>query len=208
MLGAGGHASVLVDILRSQGRTPLAIVAPKLDMTRAALVGIEHWQEEEKILNYSPEQYELVNGIGSLPGNSLRAQLFSRYRKLGYNFVSVISSQAIISDYAVLEEGAQVMAGAIIQTGTQIGCNSIINTGAIVDHDCRIGDNNHIAPGALLCGGVVTGEVVHIGTSATVIQGISIGAYAVVGAGATLTKHLSEKQIVYAARGSVMPIKQ
>lgn len=208
MLGAGGHASVLVDILRSQGRTPIAIVAPKLDEMRTVLADIEYWQDEGKILELMPEQYQLVNGIGSLPGIDLRARLFSHYQKLGFSFASVISSQAIVSDYAFIEEGVQIMTGAIIQTGSRVGHNSIINTAAIVEHDCNIGANNHIAPGAVICGGVETGAGVHVGTNATVIQGITIGASAVIGAGATLTKHLGENQIAYVARGSVMPVKQ
>lgn len=208
MLGAGGHASVLVDVLRSQGRVPFALAAPTLDETRCALSCIEFWNDESQILDYDPNDVELINGIGSLPGNFLRAQLFARYHALGYRFAQVISKQAMISDYAVLDEGVQVMSGAIIQAGTRIGQNSIINTGAILDHDCHINRNNHIAPGVVLSGGVVTGEGVHIGTGASVIQSVSIGAYSVVGAGATLTRNLNENQIIYAARGSVMPIKQ
>ncbi|WP_371315774.1 acetyltransferase [Aeromonas sp. sif2433] len=208
VLGAGGHASVLVDILRSQGRSPMALVAPAAGVARAALTDIPLWHDEERILTHTPDEVELVNGIGSLPGSSLRSDLFARYRALGYRFAQVVSGRAIVSDHAVLAEGAQIMAGAILQAGTRIGPNSIINTGAIVDHDCQIGGDNHIAPGAVLSGGVVTGEGVHIGTGAAVIQGISIGAHAVVGAGATLTRPLGAKQIAYVARGSVMPIKQ
>ncbi len=198
---------MLVDMLRSQGVVPLALVAPTADAPRAALAGIPLWHDEE-ILTHLPDEVELVNGIGSLPGNPLRAELFARYRALGYRFASVVSTKAMVSDYAVLEEGVQVMAGAIIQTGTQIGANSIINTGAIVDHDCHLGGDNHVAPGAVLSGGVVTGERVHIGTGAVVIQGISIGSDAVIGAGATLTRPLGEKQIAYVALGSVVSIKQ
>lgn len=208
MLGAGGHASVLIDILRSQGRTPIAVVAPDLDKSRSVFSGIKHWQDDNELLRCRPDEYELVNGIGSLPGNPLRAELFARFRELGYRFASVISSQTILSDYAILEEGVQIMSGAVLQTGCRIGYNSIINTGAIVDHDCHIGNDNHIAPSAVLCGGVKTGAGVHVGTHATVIQGIIIGASAVVGAGATLTKNLGENQIAYVARGSVMPVKQ
>lgn len=208
VLGAGGHAAVLVDMLRSQGVVPLALVAPAAGAPRAVLADIPLWHDEAKILAYRPNEVELVNGIGSLPGNPLRAELFARYRALGYRFASVVSTKAMVSDYAVLEEGVQVMAGAIIQAGARIGANSIINSGAIVDHDCHLGDDNHVAPGAVLSGGVVTGERVHIGTGAAVIQGISIDADAVVGAGATLTRPLGEKQIAYVARGSVMPIKQ
>lgn len=208
VLGAGGHAAVLVDMLRSQGVVPLALVAPTAGAPRAVLADIPLWHDEAKILAYRPNEVELVNGIGSLPGSPLRAELFARYRALGYHFARVVSTQAMVSDYVVLEEGVQVMAGAIIQAGTRIGANSIINSGAIVDHDCHLAGDNHVAPGAVLSGGVVTGERVHIGTGAAVIQGISIGAGAVVGAGATLTHSLGEKQITYVARSSVMPIKQ
>ncbi len=199
---------MLVDMLRSQGVVPLALVAPAAGASRAVLADIPLWHDEAQILTHHPDEVELINGIGSLPGNSLRAELFARYRALGYRFASVVSAQAMVSAYAVLEEGVQIMAGAIIQADARIGANSIINTGAIVDHDCQLGGDNHVAPGAVLSGGVVTGERVHIGTGATVIQGISIGTYAVVGAGATLTRPLGEKQIAYVARGSVMPIKQ
>ncbi|MFM5331317.1 acetyltransferase [Aeromonas veronii] len=199
VLGAGGHASVLVDMLRSQGVVPIALVAPAAGTLRAALADIPFWHDE-KILTYHPDKVVLVNGIGSLPGNPLRATLFARYRALGYRFASVVSAQAMVSDYAVLEEGAQVMAGAIIQAGTQIGANSIINSGAIVDHDCRLGDDNHIAPGAVLSGGVVTGERVHIGTGAAVIQNIKIGSHTVVGAGATVVKDLANNQVLYVAK--------
>ncbi|PNW66366.1 acetyltransferase [Aeromonas veronii] len=199
VLGAGGHASVLVDMLRSQGVVPIALVAPAAGTLRAALADIPFWHDE-KILTHHPDKVVLVNGIGSLPGNPLRATLFARYRALGYRFASVVSAQAMVSDYAVLEEGAQVMAGAIIQAGTQIGANSIINSGAIVDHDCRLGDDNHIAPGAVLSGGVVTGERVHIGTGAAVIQNIKIGSHTVVGAGATVVKDLANNQVLYVAK--------
>lgn len=198
---------MLVDVLRSQGRTPMALVAPTKGTERAVLADISYWPDEKQILTMSPDDVELVNGVGSLPGNSLREELFARYKVLGYRFSRIISPRSIISDYAVLEEGVQVMAGAIIQTGVRIGQNSIVNTGAVIDHDCQIGAHNHIAPGAVLCGGVLAGIGVHIGTGATVIQGLSVGDRGVVSAGATLTRSLETAQIAYVARGIVMPIK-
>lgn len=200
VLGAGGHAAVLVDMLRSQGVVPLALVAPTAGAPRAVLADIPLWHDEAKILAYRPNEVELINGIGSLPGSPLRAELFARYRALGYHFARVVSTQAMVSDYVVLEEGVQVMAGAIIQAGTRIGANSIINTGAIVDHDGHLGSDNHVAPGAVLSGGVVTGERVHIGTGATVIQNIKIGSHTVVGAGATVVKDLANNQVLYVAK--------
>lgn len=191
---------MLVDMLRSQGVLPLALVAPATGAPRAVLADIPLWHDEAQILTHHPDEVELINGIGSLPGNPLRAELFARYRALGYRFARVVSAKAMVSDYAVLEEGVQVMVGAIIQAGTRIGANSIINTGAIVEHDCMVGNNSHIAPRAVLCGDVTLGEYVHVGSAATIIQGVKVGNETVIGAGSILTSDLSDYHILYPAR--------
>jgi UDP-perosamine 4-acetyltransferase len=80
------------------------------------------------------------------------------------------------------------MAGAVIQSGSRIGINSIINTRASVDHDCVIGNHVHISPGVTLSGGVEIGTCSHIGTGSTVIQGIVIGNSCLAAAGAVVTK--------------------
>ena len=46
------------------------------------------------------------------------------------------------------------MAGVVIQSGSVIGDNVIVNTNASVDHDCRIGQHVHLAPGVVVCGNV------------------------------------------------------
>lgn len=199
MIGAGGHASVLADILTRQGQTILALVAPD-SSGKGALAGLPLWQDETLGMTVSPEECLLVNGIGSLPGCGLRAKIFSRYREQGYRFASVLAQEAVISAHASLGQGVQVMPGAIVQSGAQIGDNSIINTGAIVEHDSVLGRHAHLAPRAVLCGGVTLGERVHVGSGAVVVQGLQLGNEAVVGAGAILTRNLPENHIVYPAR--------
>lgn len=199
MIGAGGHASVLADILTRQGLTILALVAPD-SSEKGALAKLPLWQDETLCMTIPPEKCLLVNGIGSLPGCGLRTRLFSRYREKGYRFASVISQDAVISRHARLGQGVQIMPGVIVQSGVQIGDNSIINTGAIVEHDCVMGSHTHLAPRAVLCGGVTLGERVHVGSGAVVVQGIQLGHEAVVGAGAVLTRNLPDNHIVYPAR--------
>ncbi|KAB7660850.1 acetyltransferase [Plesiomonas shigelloides] len=203
VLGAGGHASVLVESLKQQNRQILALIAPQCCGSRLVFDGIPVWKDDTPLLAFSPENIELVNGIGSLPGSSLRATLFSHYRQAGYRFMTVISARAYVSEYAVLAEGVQVMAGAIIQTGAQVGDNTIINSGAIVEHDCSIGAHCHIAPGAVLSGSVKMANNVHVGTGASVIQSIVIGDSAVIGAGATVTSPIAAEQTQYVAKGTL-----
>jgi perosamine synthetase len=80
------------------------------------------------------------------------------------------------------------MAGAVVNSGSRIGANAIVNTGATVDHDCVLADGAHVSPGANLAGGVVVGGNTHIGIRSSVIQGIQIGADSIVGAGAVVIR--------------------
>lgn len=205
MLGAGGHAAVLAELLLTQGRELIAMVSPEQVKPNSPISGIARLINDDVLISsYSPGQIELVNGIGSMPGKELRWQLFDYFSSLGYRFASVISPHAILSKYLKLEEGVQIMNGAIVQANTSLGANSIINTGAIIEHDCVIGAHNHIAPGVTLSGGVVTGSRVHVGTGASVIQGISIGQQAVVGAGTTVARDVLAQQVIIPARSRIL----
>lgn len=203
VLGAGGHASVLVELLKQQDRQIMALIAPQCCDSRLVFHGIPVWEDDSPLQALSPECIELVNGIGSLPSSRLRSTLFTHYKQVGYRFMTVISAHAYVSDYAVLAEGVQVMAGAIIQTGAWVGENSIINSGAIVEHDCSIGAHCHIAPGAVLSGSVKMANNVHVGTGASVIQSIVIGDSAVIGAGATVISPIAAEHTQYVAKGTL-----
>ena len=203
LLGAGGHACVLADMLQQQQRQLTAVVSP-VPSQSSLLSNIKRFTSDDDVLQFKVENIVLVNGIGSLPEAhalpSLRQRLFEHFSQLGYEFATLSSNSAIVSPCATLKTGAQVFSGAIVQTHAQIGVNSIINSGAIIEHDCTIGSNNHIAPGAVLSGNVTTDNNVHIGTGANIIQGITIGANSVIAAGAIVTKNVSENSIVYGQR--------
>lgn len=161
ILGGGGHAAVLVEILRKNKRNILGLVSPDSNLTNKVFDGIPHFLNDNDVLNFDNSIVKLVNGIGALPGNNLRLKLYEHFNTLGYEFETVIDSNSIISNYSTLAEGVQIMAGAIIQTGARVGANSIINTGSIIEHDCSIGFNNHVAPGVTLSGQVQSKENVH-----------------------------------------------
>ena len=207
VLGAGGHSSVLVDILKGNGENIDAIYSPEQDISRLSLSDIKNCSDENALLEEDPSNIVLVNGIGSLPGNALRKVIFNKFSEQGFIFKKVISKHAIVSPYAILGEGVQVLAGAIIQAGAKVGDNSIINTGAIIEHDCIIGDHNHIAPGATLSGQVITGDNVHIGTGGVVIQSINIGSDTIIAAGAIVTQSIESQKIVFGARANIQDKK-
>ena len=200
LLGAGGHAAVLADLLFQQNRKILAIISPDSPGQHKVFDGIPHLFNDDDVLQFDKNEIKIVNGIGSIPGSNLRFSLYDYFKELGYKFETVIANQAIVSTYASLGEGVQVMAGAIIQTGTVIGDNTIVNTGAIIDHDCDIGAHNHIAPGVTLSGLVHSQKRVHFGTGASVIQTVKLGENVVIAAGATITKNVANNIVCFPAR--------
>lgn len=193
LLGAGGHAKVVLSLLRAIGREVVGVCDPGL-----AAAGIEDWRGlpvlggDEALERFSPTTHELANGIGQVaPGsNTPRARLFDALCARGFRFPALVHPAATVDATVSLAEGAQVMAGAVLQPDSRIGTNTIVNTCASLDHDCDIGAHVHIAPGAVLCGTVRVGDHSYIGASATIVQGVRVGAGAFVKAGSMLPRHL------------------
>ncbi len=190
LLGAGGHAKVLLDILLEQNIEVLGITEKDGADLSSDVYGVPVIGNDSDVQQYPPDKVELINGIGSIGSTALRLKVYEKFKRQGYRFPQVIHPGAVVSRRVELGEGVQIMAGAVVNIGTRIRENSIINTNAAVDHDCDIGAHVHIAPGATLSGGVTVGDGSHIGTGASVVQGIEIGANVIVGAGAVVVNNI------------------
>jgi sugar O-acyltransferase (sialic acid O-acetyltransferase NeuD family) len=192
ILGAGGHARVLLDALRRSSRMIIGFVDPGLIKGSEGPGGLSVLGGDEALRDFAASDVQLVNGVGSIGATTQRHMVWRRGKDAGFSFAQVVHPSAIVSDTAGIGEGAQIMAGCVVQPGAQIGPNSIINTRASVDHDCLIGETVHLAPGVTLSGNVRIGARSHIGTGAVVIQGISIGADSLVAAGAVVYRDIPE----------------
>jgi len=187
IIGAGGHARVLASVLER-------VQWPLLGMTDLSPeecippAGVTLLGRDDAVERWFPAEVALVNGIGSVASTAKRQGVFVRFKRLGYAFATVVDPLAILAGNVELGEGAQVMAGAVIQSGAAIGENTIVNTGVIVDHDCRIGAHVHLASGVTLSGEITIGVGCHLGTGASVIQGRSLGEGCLVAAGAVVVK--------------------
>jgi sugar O-acyltransferase (sialic acid O-acetyltransferase NeuD family) len=193
-LGAGGHARVIIDIVRCMGRYEIVgLIDRDPALTGQTVDGVPVIGTEEslpELLRKDVRQFFI--GVGGIGDNAVRAKLFARVCEMGFTPIRAIHPRAIVSASANIGDGSVVMAGAILNPGAVIGADTIVNTGAIVDHDCLIGDHVHIAPGVTLSGNVTIGAYSHIGTGASVKQGITIGANTVVGAGAVVVSDLPD----------------
>lgn len=189
LIGTGGHARVIVDALNSLDQKILGCLSKSLGVGDT-FFGNVVLGDDSVLSGFSESEVDLVNGIGSLPGRASRWLLADKLRSAGYQFKTIVHPKSLVGSEVVLDNGVQIMARAVVQAGTSIGVDSIVNTGAIVDHDCKIGPGCHLAPGVVCSGEVTIGRGTHIGTGATIIQGIRIGENCVVAAGATVYKDI------------------
>ena len=191
LYGAGGHAKVIFDILKSKNITVSEIFDDNPEIESFLGIPISH----------TDICYPLIVSIG----NNYTRKIITE--KFCYDIFSsaVCDKSAIISDYASIEKGTVVMQGTIIQTSVKIGRHCIINTGVSIDHDCFIQDYVHIAPRTTLCGNVQIGEGSLIGAGSVIIPNIRIGKWSVIGAGSVVTKDIPDNAVAY---GSPCKIKK
>lgn len=194
IIGGGGHAAVLADAIRLAGHYIVGCTAPNEQDVRADLPWLG--SDEEFIAKNDPSSLWMVNGIGTVRAGGTRKSLFHKYEGAGYRFLTIVHPSATVSDKAILEDGSQIMAGAIVQAHAVVGKDAIINTKASVDHHACIGNHVHVAPGATVCGEVQIGESAFIGAGATIVQGIRIGQAVTVGAGAVVIADVAERLTV------------
>ena len=191
VVGASGHARVLVHLLQNLGLPPAALIDINTELHGTDVYGVPVVGGDDAVLARQPSDVVLVNAIGNVPGAGqsglhMRRVVFEKFKEHGFEFINVVSDDASVSKRTTLGEGVQAITRSIIHPGVNIGDNTILNTGASLDHDCWVGAHSHIAPWAVLCGGVTVGDHCHIGARAVLVPGIRVGDGAVVGAGAVV----------------------
>ena len=150
LYGAGGHAKVIMDILKENSTELTGIIDDNPH--------IQEWMEYH-VLSYDPKRmFPILISIGN---NSIRKNIAEQLYKKNAVFGTVISIHAIVSPYTKIGEGSVVMQGSILQSCCQTGKHCIVNTGAAIDHECILEDYVHVSPHATLCGNVEVGEGVN-----------------------------------------------
>ncbi len=178
LYGAGGHAKVIMDILKAEGKLVEALIDDNKELNELMGVKVLH--------SINQTMSPLIVSIGDNNTRRLIAE------KVNATFGIAIHPSAIISDSVKIDVGTVVMQGVIIQACTQIGRHCIVNTGASIDHECVIDDFVHISPRVTLCGNIHVGEGTWIGAGTVVIPGVKIGRWSIIGAGSVVDKDIPD----------------
>jgi UDP-perosamine 4-acetyltransferase len=195
VLGAGGHARSVVDVLERAGHAVVAVSGadPTADH------GGEPWHVD--VLPDDREAFELIAARGlhavvAIGANPARNGLVHALVARGLSVPPVVASTATVSPRSVLGAGTVVLEHAHVGPWTVVGEAVIVNTGAVVEHDCRVGAGAHVAPGAVLLGGAAVGDGALVGSGARILPRVTVGSRATIGAGAVVTGPVPDGQTV------------
>lgn len=193
LYGASGHGRVIAEILEASGIAELVFVDdnPPGD----AFLGFPLWPASS-LRTLPPDQ--VIIAVGN---NRSRKRIAEN---LPFSFGQALHPSAQISRRSPVKEGTVVMAGAIVNSGCDLGRHLILNTGCSVDHDCVLGDYVHLSPKVALAGRVKVGEGTHLGIGCSVIQGVRIGEWATIGAGAAIIKDVPDYAVVVGVPGKII----
>ena len=192
VVGGGGHAKVVLSILRKLNRFNVLGYTDLKDngtLLKAHFIG-----SDTELPSFAATRAGLnaVIGVGQVGLGTLRHDLLARLRRIGLRFPEIVSPASTVNEEVEIGEGVVVMDGAIVNVGSKIGRGAIVNTNTTIEHDVTLEEWVHVAPGATISGGASIGSFSMIGAGATVIEGIHIAANTIVGAGATVIHDLSE----------------
>jgi UDP-perosamine 4-acetyltransferase len=175
VVGAGGHAKVVIATVRAAGGDVIAAYDDDQTLWGQQILGVPIKGP------ISGEEIGTAPAIIAIGNNRTRQSIAER---LQAQWVSVCHPDTTVHPSVSLGPGTVVFAGVVIQPDATIGAHSILNTAASVDHDCIVGDFVHIGPGVSVCGGVTLDEGVVLGVGAKVAPNVEIGPWSTAGAGA------------------------
>ncbi len=181
VIGAGGHAKVVIATLRACGVDAGFVYDDDFGKHGTSVAGVPVTHDASILVGDGDRKAVIAVG-----NNLHRREISSRLS--GLSWLIAAHPTAFVDDSVIIGEGTVVFAGAVVQPETRLGRHVIVNTGAAVDHDCVLGDWVHIAPGAVLGGGVTVGDGALVGLGSRLLPGVVVGAWATVGAGAVVVR--------------------
>lgn len=190
IIGAGGHAKVIADIIIKSGDEVVGFLDDNIEKDTIVIDNYKVIGKTEDCLKLKEDkELYFIIAIGN---NFTRKDIAEKYN---LNYYTAIHPTAIIAMQVQIEKGTVIMANTCINPNTKIGKHCIINTGAIVEHDNIIDDYVHISPNATLCGTVTIGEGIHIGAGSVIKNNVTITNDCIIGAGGVVVKNIEESGI-------------
>lgn len=196
VIGAGGHAKVVIETARASGYVVAGLVDSRLDTIGKSVMGVP-----------------VIGGIDSIRkgstcvvaiGDGRTRERVVRELADTVRWATLVHPRAVVAEGVLLGAGSVVFAMAVVQPAARVGAHAIINTASVVEHDNDLDDFAQVATGARLTGGVAVELGGFIGAGAVVLPGVRVGRWSVVGAGSVVTRDVLDGRTVAGVPATVI----
>ena len=193
ILGSGGHAKEILDILIEKNYNKEIIFINTLIKDKEKL--FNKYNVINSLKNLSNIQNDFIIGVGDI---NLRKKLAIYALSNNLNWTGIRSKNSIIGKLNVeIDLTVDIMQNVQISSEVSIGKGTLVNRNVSIHHNVIIGKNNVISPGVQLLGGCEIGNNVFIGAGSIILPKIKIEDDVVIGAGSLVNKNVSRKTKVF-----------
>lgn len=192
LFGAGGHCLSCLDVIYSNKKFKIKTI---IDENFKKIEGHNVVREKnlEKIYKIAKNAHI---SFGFIKNAKKRADLFLKLKKYGFKFPVIKSSKSYIAKNVTIDEGTILMHHTLVNYGSSIGKNCIINSKSLIEHGVNIKDNCHISTGVIINGDCIINQKTFIGSGTVINQGIEIGKNCIIGSNLTIKKNVKPNSLI------------
>ena len=198
IIGAGGHSRVLIDIAIKMNHFNLIGLIDNQVSIGSKVCGVPVLGTDLDLQQMFDDNPNLKIIVG-IADNSIRNKIFLRLKDIfPLNcFATLIHPSAQIGVETKIGVGVAIMAGCVINSDSQIGDFTIVNTRASLDHENDLGAFASVGPNVVTGGNVKVGKGTALEISTTVGHNVIIGENSVIGAGSLVLKDCNSNSVYY-----------
>ena len=168
LVGAGGFGRVVLEHAIQSYDCAFVDDGPE----KATLVnGIPVIGKTDELEMLFAEYKLLVVTIGN---NAFREKIYKAAEKIGYTFPNIIDPSAYISPYSSIGTGCIILNNAVVQNGASVGNGCVLNPGVEAHQDSVIGNYCLVYTNSVIRSYANVGDRTRIGSTVTVSNGCII----------------------------------
>lgn len=196
IFGAGNQSNVVTKLIEEKFDILGYVTSKKMTKNTPTNKKIYSLTKNNLLKITNNKSFFSIIAIGD---NKIRKKIFENVEKfnLKIKWLSIISSNSIISKDVIIGDGSLVMPGCIINNGTRIKDHCIINTGSIIEHDNYFDNFSSCGPGVVTGGNVTLGKLSHIGIGSAVKEKIKINDNVFIGGNSFINKNCKKNSLYY-----------
>jgi len=146
--------------------------------------------------NFSNEEFCFHVAISFKQHNQLREKKYKQVKEDGYELISYIDPNSVISDETKIGENCFILENQTIQHNVNIGDNVVIWSGNHIGHGSIIRNHVYISSHVVISGHVEIDERTFLGVNSAIKDFCKIGKDSFITMGANVTKNINPGSVV------------